>query len=47
MIERVTSAVSSVPILVVGKKNCDDSRVCRDFNVTYNACVIVETYPML
>ena len=33
-------------IVVVGKKESEDVRVCRDFNVTYNACVNVETYPM-
>ena len=46
VIERVTSAVSAAPIVVVGKKESDEVRVCRDFSVTYNACANVETYPM-
>ena len=46
VIERVTSAVSAAPIVVVGKKESDEVRVCGDFSVTYNACANVETYPM-
>ena len=46
VIERFTSAVSAVPIMVVGKKESDDVRVFGDFIVTYNACANVETYPM-
>ena len=42
----VTSAVSAAPIVVVGKKESEDVRVCGDFSVTYNAYVDVETYPM-
>lgn len=46
VIERVTSAVSAAPIVVVGKKESDEVRLCGDFSVTYNACANVETYPM-
>ena len=46
VIERVTSAVSAAPIVVVRKKESDELRVCGDFSVTYNACANVETYPM-
>ena len=46
MIERVTSANSAAPIVVVGKKDSEDVRVCGDFSVTYNASARVETYPM-
>ena len=46
VIERVTSAVSAAPIVVVGKKESEDVRVCGDFSVTYNAYANVETYPM-
>ena len=46
VIERVTSAVSAVPIVVVGKKESEDVRVCGDFSVTYKAYANVETYPM-
>ena len=46
VIERVTSAVSAAPIVVVGKKESDKVRVCGDFSVTYNACANVETYAM-
>ena len=46
MIERVTSAVSAAPTVVVGKKESEDVRVCGDFSVTYNAYANVETYPM-
>ena len=43
VIERVTSAVSAAPIVVVGKKeSINEVRACGDFSVTYN----VETYPM-
>ena len=45
--ERVTSAVSAAPIVVVGKKENDEVRVCGDLSVTYNACGAVETYPRL
>ena len=34
VIERVTSAVSAAPIVVVGKKESEDVLVCGDFNVT-------------
>ena len=34
VIERVTSANSAAPIVVVGKKDSDDVRVCGDFSVT-------------
>jgi len=44
VIKRVTSAVSAAPIVVVGKKESDEVRVCGDFSVTYNACANVETY---
>ena len=37
VIERVTSAVSAAPIVVVGKKKSEDVRVRGDFSVTYNA----------
>ena len=47
VIERVTSANSAAPIVVVGKKDSEDVRVCGDFSVTYNASAHVETYPML
>ena len=43
VIERVTSAVSAAPIVVVGKKESEDVRVCGDFSVTYNAYANVET----
>ena len=46
VIQRVTSAVSAAPIVVVGKKESEDVRVCGDFSVTYNAYGDVETYPM-
>ena len=46
VIERISSAVSAAPIVTVGKKDCDEVRVCGDFSVTYNACAEVETYPM-
>ena len=46
VIERVRSASSAAPIVVVGKKDSDDVRVCGDFSVTYNANAHVETYPM-
>ena len=46
VIERVTSAVSAAPIIVVGKKKNDEVLVCGDLSVTYNACSNVETYPM-
>ena len=46
MIERVTSANSAALIVVVGKKDSDDVRVCGDFSVTYNASARVETYRM-
>ena len=46
MIERVTSANSAAPIVVVGKKDSEDVHVCGDFSVTYNASARVETYPM-
>ena len=46
VIGRVTSAVSAAPIVVVGKKDSDEVRVCGDFSVTYNACANLETYPM-
>ena len=46
MIERVTSAFSAAPIIVVGKKESDEVRVCGDFSITYSACANVETYPM-
>ena len=37
VIERVTSAVSAAPIVVVGKKKSEDVRVRGYFSVTYNA----------
>ena len=46
VIERVSSANSAAPILVVGKKDSADVLVCGDFSVTYNASARVETYPM-
>ena len=46
VIQRVTSAVSAVPIVVVGKKESEDVCVSGDFSVTYNAYADVETYPM-
>ena len=46
VIERVTSAVSAAPIVVVGKKDSDEVRVRGDFSATYNACANDETYPM-
>ena len=48
VIERVTSAVSTAPIVVVSKKDSDEVHVRGDFSVTYNACANVETlYPRL
>ena len=46
VIERVTSAGSAAPVVLVKKKASDEVRVCADFSVTYNACASVETYPM-
>ena len=46
VIERVTSANSAAPIVVVGKKDSEDVRVCGDFSVTYKASARVETYTM-
>ena len=46
VIERVTSAVSAAPIVVVGKKESEDVHVWGDFSMTYNAYANVETYPM-
>ena len=46
VIEKVTTATCAAPIVVVGKKNCDDVRICGDFSVTYNSCADVETYPL-
>ena len=46
VIERVTSAGSAALIVLVKKKASDEMCVCADFSVTYNACAIVETYPM-
>ena len=46
VIERVTSADSAAPIVIVKKKASDEVRVCGDFSVTYNAYANVETYPM-
>ena len=46
VIERVTSAVSAAPIVVAGKKESEDVRVCGDFSVTYNAYANVKTDPM-
>ena len=46
VIERVRSASSAAPTVVVGKKDSDDVRVCGDFSVTYNASAHVETYPV-
>ena len=46
VIERLTSAVSAAPIVVVGKKESHEVRVCGHFNVTYSAFVNVDTYPM-
>ena len=42
MIERVTSANSAAPIVVVGKKDSEDVRVCGDFSVTDNASARIE-----
>ena len=44
VIQRVTTAVSAAPIVVVGKKESEGVRVCGDFSVTYNAYADVETY---
>ena len=46
VVERVSSASSAAPIVVVGKKDSDDVLVCGTFSVTYNASARVETYPM-
>jgi len=46
VIERVKPAVSAAPIVVVGKKESEDVRVCGDFSVTYNGYANVETYPI-
>ena len=46
VIERVTSADSAAPIVIVKKKASDEVRVCGDFSVTYNVYANVETYPM-
>ena len=43
VIERVRPASSAAPIVVVGKKESDDVRVCGDFSVTYNGSAHVET----
>ena len=40
------SAVRATPVLVVGKEESEDVRVCGDFSVTYNAYANVETHPM-
>ena len=46
VIERVTSANSAAPIVVAGKKDSEDVRVCGDFSVTYNASARVDIYPL-
>ena len=44
MIERVISAVSVAPIVVVGRKGNEDVCLCGDFSVTHNAYADAETY---
>lgn len=46
VIKKVTSAPCAAPIVVVGKKDTEDVRICGDFSVTYNKCADVETYPL-
>ena len=46
VIEKVSTAPCAAPIVIVGKRNSDDIRVCGDFSVTYNSCADVETYPL-
>ena len=45
VIERVISAVSAAPIVVVCRKGNEDVCVCGDFSVTHSAYADVETYP--
>jgi len=35
VIEKVTTATCAAPIVIVGKKNSDEVRICGDFSVTY------------
>ena len=42
VIERVTSANSAAPIVVIGKKDSEDVRVCGDFSVTHNASALLK-----
>ena len=46
VIERVSSATNTAPIVTVGKKDGDEVCVCAHFSATYNSCANVETYPM-
>ena len=46
VIERVSSATSTAPIVTVGKKDGDEVCDCAHFSATYNSCANVETYPM-
>ena len=45
VIERVISAVSAAPIVVLCRKGNEDVCVCGDFSVTHSARADVETYP--
>ena len=46
VIDRVASAPCAAPIVIVGKKNSEEVRICGDFSLTYNSCADVETYPL-
>ena len=46
VIRRVATAPCAAPIVVVGKKDSEDVRICGDFSVTYNSCAEAETYPL-
>ena len=46
VIDRVASAPCAAPIVIVGKKNSEEVRICGDFSLTYNSCAHVETYSL-
>ena len=46
VIDRVAYAPCAAPIVIVGKKNSEEVRICGDFSLTYNSCADVETYPL-
>ena len=43
VIDRVASTPCAAPIVIVGKKNSEEVRICGDFSLTYNPCADVET----